>query len=271
MESAQAKILYNEEVAAGYFRLGLGWKTPPIVPGHFVMLRVEHGLDPLLRRPFGIYKVLGAPAEGPFPLRGTGVEILYQVVGKGTEILSMKAPGETIDVLGPLGGGFPLPEAGEKTVLVAGGMGIAPLYLFAAALKGGVLLFGSRDRTVARIADEFRGFDCSIEIATDDGSAGQKGFVTTLLEDAVTAETVIYACGPLGMLKAASLIAERAGARCYVSLERAMACGIGVCLGCAVKMKPSPSPSDEKENRNYQMVCSDGPVFDSRAIDWDVL
>lgn len=265
MESAQAKILYNEQIAPGYYRLGLGWKTPPIVPGHFVMLRVEHGLDPLLRRPFGIYKVLGA--AGKSPLKGTGVEILYQVVGKGTEILSMKAPGETIDVLGPLGGGFPAPGAGEKTVLVAGGMGIAPLYLFASALKGGLLLFGARDKTVARIADEFKGFDCAIEIATDDGSAGRRGFVTALLEEAVTPETVIYACGPLGMLKAASLIAERTGARCFVSLERAMACGIGVCLGCAVKMKPS----GEKENKNYRMVCSEGPVFDSRAIDWDVL
>ena len=267
MESAQAEILYNEQVARGYYRLGLGWKTPPIVPGHFVMLRVEHGLDPLLRRPFGIYKVLGATGKPPSPLRGTGVEILYQVVGKGTEILSLKAPGETIDILGPLGGGFPAPAEGEETVLVAGGMGIAPLYLFAAALKEGLLLFGSRDKSVARIADEFKGFNCDIEIATDDGSAGRKGFVTTLLEEAATPETVIYACGPLPMLKAASAIAGKAGARCFVSLERAMACGIGVCLGCAVKMKDG----GEKENRNYRMVCSDGPVFDSRAIDWDVL
>lgn len=265
MESAQAKILHNEEIAPGYYRLGLAWETPPIVPGHFVMLRVEHGLDPLLRRPFGIYRVLGASGKGPY--RGTGVEILYQVVGKGTEILSMKAPGETIDILGPLGGGFPAPKIGEKTVLVAGGMGIAPLYLFAAALKEGLLLYGARDKRVARIAGEFKGFNCDIKIATDDGSAGRKGFVTELLEEVATPLTVIYACGPLGMLKAASAIADRAGARCYVSLERAMACGIGVCLGCAVKMKPSGG----EENRNYQMVCSDGPVFDSREIDWDML
>lgn len=271
MESAQAKILHNEEIAPGYFRLGLGWKTPPIVPGHFLMLRVEHGLDPLLRRPFGIYRVLGAQGRPSFPLRGTGVEILYQVVGKGTEILSMKAPGETIDVLGPLGNGFPAPKIGEKTVMVAGGMGIAPLYLFASALKEGLMLYGARDKRVAAIADEFKGFDCSIEIATDDGSAGRRGFVTELLEEVATPLTVIYACGPLGMLKAASAIADSAGAKCYVSLERSMACGIGVCLGCAVKMKPSLSPSDEEENRNYQMVCSDGPVFDSRDVDWDML
>ena len=147
MESTEAQILYNEEVAPGYYRLGLDWKTPPIVPGHFVMLRVEHGLDPLLRRPFGIYKVLGATRRGPSPLKGTGVEILYQVVGKGTQILSMKAPGERLDLLGPLGGGFPEPKIGEKTVLVAGGMGIAPLYLFAAALAEGLLLFGAKDMT----------------------------------------------------------------------------------------------------------------------------
>src|SRR4030067_429297 len=163
MESAQAKILYNEQVAPGYSRRGLGGKTPPIVPGHFVMLRVEHGLDALLTRPFGIYKELGAKGKPPSPLRGTGVEILYQVVGKGTDILSLKAPGEKIDILGPLGGGFPAPAEGEKTVLVAGGAGNRPLYLFAAALKEGLLLFGSRDKSVARIADEFKGFNCDIE------------------------------------------------------------------------------------------------------------
>lgn len=265
MESAQTRILYNEQVAPGYFRLGLAWKTPPVVAGHFVMLRVEHGLDPLLRRPFGIYKVLGA--KGKRTLRGSGVEILYQVVGKGTRILSMKTPGERIDALGPLGNGFPAPPPGRKVILVAGGMGIAPLYLFAAGLKGGTLLFGSRDKSVARIAREFKGFDCRVRIATDDGSAGRKGFVTELLKEEAAPGSVVYACGPVGMLKAASRISEEAGALCHVSLERSMACGIGVCLGCAVKMKAR----NEKENKNYRMVCSEGPVFDSREIDWDVL
>jgi len=262
MESAQAQILHNEEIAPGYYRLALAWNTPPIVPGHFVMLRVEHGLDPLLRRPFGIFKVLGASGKGP--LKGTGVEILYQVVGKGTRILSMKAPGETLDILGPLGGGFPEPGIGEKTVLVAGGMGIAPLHLFASTLNEALLLYGARDRQVASIAGGFKDLSCEVRIATEDGSAGRKGLVTGLLEEVATPETVIYACGPLAMLKAVASMADRAGSRCYVSLERAMACGIGVCLGCAVKMKSS----GHEENKNYRMVCSDGPVFDSRELDW---
>ncbi|MFQ5735386.1 MAG: dihydroorotate dehydrogenase electron transfer subunit [Thermodesulfobacteriota bacterium] len=265
MESVRTRILYNDRVAPGYYRLGLAWKTPSIVPGHFVMLRVEHGLDPLLRRPFGIYRVLGA--RGRRKLRGSGIEILYQVVGKGTSILSMKAPGETIDLLGPLGGGFPAPAPGRRVILAAGGMGIAPLYLLARTLKGGVLLFGARDRTVARIAREFKSFDCKVRIATDDGSAGRKGFVTELLGEEVTEDSVVYACGPVAMLKASAAIAQKAGALCHVSLERSMACGIGVCLGCAVRMKVR----NEEENKNYRMVCSEGPVFDSRDIDWDVL
>jgi dihydroorotate dehydrogenase electron transfer subunit len=146
-------------------------------------------------------------------------------------------------------------------------MGIAPLYLLARKLKGGELLYGSRDHTIARIAREFDEFGCGIKIATDDGSAGRKGLVTELLKEEVSSDAEVYACGPVGMLKAASRISEDAGARCFVSLEQSMACGIGVCLGCAVKMKTH----NEKENKNFRMVCSEGPVFDSREIDWDVL
>ncbi len=265
MESAQTRILYNEETAPGYYRLGLEWKTPPVKAGNFVMLRVARGLDPLLRRPFGIYRVLGE--RGKTTVRGTGVEILYQVVGKGTGILSTKAPGEFIDVLGPLGNGFPAPPKGSPVILVAGGMGIAPLYMFARRLGRGTLLFGSRSSRVARIARDFRGMGLKIRLATDDGSAGRKGLVTGLLEEEITPKSHVYACGPVAMLKAAVSIASRAGAVCHVSLERTMACGIGVCLGCAVKMKTH----EEKENKNYRMVCSDGPVFDSREIDWEAL
>lgn len=256
MEAKPREILHNEEVAPGYFRLGLRWKSAGIRPGHFVMVRVSDGLDPLLRRPFGVYRV------------GQGtVELLYAVVGKGTEILSRKMPGESVDLLGPLGNGFTLPAKGQRAVMVAGGMGIVPLYMLAKKVKGSVMLFGARSAKEASVADDFKALDIKLRIATQDGSVGKKGLVTDLLQDEIRPGDVIYACGPAGMLKKIASIAAHAGVRCQVSLERSMACGIGVCLGCAVKA----SGHKEASNRNYKMVCSEGPVFDSEDIDWERL
>lgn len=263
MEAKPREILYNEGVAPGYFRLGLRWKGTGIRPGHFVMVRVSDGLDPLLRRPFGVYRV-GARDAAIAP--GV-VELLYAVVGKGTEILSRKMPGESVDLLGPLGNGFTLPAKGHRAVLVAGGMGIVPLYMLAGKVKKTVLLFGARSKKEASVADDFKGLGISIKIATDDGSVGKKGLVTELLQDELCPGDIIYACGPVGMLKKIASIAADAGVSCQVSLERSMACGIGVCLGCAVKA----SGHKEASNRNYKMVCSEGPVFDSEDIDWERL
>ncbi|MBI5598883.1 MAG: dihydroorotate dehydrogenase electron transfer subunit [Deltaproteobacteria bacterium] len=263
MQEQTVEILYNERVSSRYFRLGLKWKTPAIAPGHFVMLRVSDGLDPLLRRPFGVYKVLNA--KGKDRLRGDCIELIYQVVGKGTGILSGKTPGEKLSVLGPLGNGFPAPHPSQDIVMIAGGMGIVPLYLFASTIKRGALLFGARGKAETLVAKDFKALGLKVKFATEDGSLGHKGYVTDLLRGVITPATTVYACGPAPMLKKAADISAKEGARCYVSLERAMACGIGVCLGCAVKA----STHNEKENRNYIMVCSDGPVFESRLIDWD--
>jgi dihydroorotate dehydrogenase electron transfer subunit len=268
----KSEILYNDRVAGGYFRLGLACRFPEAKPGQFVMLRVSDGLDPLLRRPFGIYRTLGTfgralGAKGS-PSKMKGIELLYRVVGKGTAILSGRRPGETLGVLGPLGNGFPDPAEGSSVVLVAGGMGIAPLYLLAKRLGAGTLLFGARSKAENVLLKDFRGLGLRIKTATEDGSAGIKGLVTGLLEDELTPESVVYACGPVGMLKAAAAISEKAGARCLVSLERSMACGIGVCLGCAVRTKEHRG---EKESRFYKMVCSDGPVFQSEEVDWALL
>lgn len=264
MQSVESKILYNDRLAEGYFRLGLSWKTPEVRAGHFVMLRVSDGMDPLLRRPFGVLRIIGAKGRSS---RGTGIELLYRVVGRGTNILSAKRPGETLGILGPLGNGFPVSEKGQKAVLVTGGMGIVPLYMLAQRLGQGTLLFGARSKKETFLLDDFKGLGLRIKTATEDGSAGQKGLVTALLEKELAPETVVYACGPMGMLKAVSRLCVGAGVKCFVSLERSMACGIGVCLGCAVRT----INHEARENRNYKMVCSDGPVFDSRDIDWELL
>lgn len=261
----KAEIIHNDRMAEGYFKLGLACAVPKVKPGQFVMLRVSDGLDPLLRRPFGIYRELGAKDT---PSKRKGIEVLYRVVGKGTAILAGRRPGETLGVLGPLGNGFPDPPEGSETVLLAGGMGIAPLYPLAKRLGKGTLLFGARSKAETALLKDFRGLGLKVKTATEDGSAGMKGLVTGLLEDELTPESIVYACGPVGMLKAAAAISSKAGARCLVSLERSMACGIGVCLGCAVRAR---AHTEEKENRFYKMVCSDGPVFPSEEIDWDLL
>lgn len=266
MESKSVKILYNREIAPGYFRLGLSWRTPRILPGQFVMLKVSDGLDPLLRRPFGISMVLSPKGKTAFC--GSGIEVLYRVVGKGTKILSLKEKGEGIDILGPLGNGFPEHGPGKNIIMAAGGMGIAPLYLLAKKLMGGTLLFGARTGSEAVFARGFREFNCRIRVSSEDGSAGKKGLVTDLLAEEALPGSIIYACGPAGMLKAVAGMAGKEGARCYVSLERGMACGIGVCLGCAVRAK---THEEEAGNKTYRMVCSEGPVFNSEDIDWEAL
>ena len=265
MESEDRRILYNEEVAGGYFRLGLEWKGARVSPGQFVMVRVSDGLDPLLRRPFGVYGVKGA--KGVDPLRGDTVELLYKVVGRGTKILSAREKGESLNVLGPLGNGFPEPDEREKVIMVAGGMGLVPFLMLSERLGGGRLLYGARGKTEAGLIDDFRNTGCVVSVSTEDGSVGTKGLVTGLLEKEISGDSVVYACGPVGMLKAVTGVAAANGVKCFVSLERSMACGIGVCLGCAVKVRGHR----EHENKNYSMVCSDGPVFDSEEIDWEVL
>lgn len=268
----KAVVLYNKEILPGYFLLGLKWKAAKAAPGQFVMLRTSGGFDPLLRRPLGIYSVINAGGKKTFG--DDGIELLYKVVGKGTKILSQKVKGDGIDVLGPLGNGFTLKAEHEnkKVILLSGGMGMVPLVFFAKALGSGTALFGCRSKAEVQLASGFKKNGCKLRVATEDGSAGEKGLATDLLKDEITNDSVVYACGPVAMLKATAAIAATVGAVCFVSLERAMACGIGACLGCAVKSGKHSGVyelSGVIENREYKMVCSDGPVFDGADIDWE--
>ncbi len=142
---ADAAIIYNKRLTESHYLMGLEWSfSEAVVPGQFVMLKVNRkGYDPLLRRPFGIYNVFD-PVTGD---GHSGIEILYKVVGKGTEILSDLAPDVKVDILGPLGNGFPAPKNGEKSILVAGGIGIAPIHLLTTACTGATVIFGTRDKT----------------------------------------------------------------------------------------------------------------------------
>lgn len=260
----KAIIIHNKSVGAGFYRMALKWRHGAIRPGQFVMLRVTDSFDPLLRRPFGVFDVF----QG-----NNGVELFYRVVGKGTSIMSGLMPGDSVDVLGPLGNGFPVPSAKQNLVMVAGGVGVAPFYLLAKnAIKKNIsatLLYGARNSKEVKIAADFRRLGVKVKITTEDGSAGKKGFVTSLIESELTRNAVVYACGPIGMLKQVSRVSKDKGIKSYVSLERGMACGIGVCLGCAVRV--SKCSGGTEIEKGYDMVCSDGPVFKSEVIEWEKL
>ncbi len=277
MDSITSKILYNEEVAPGYFRIGLEWKGVLVLPGQFVMLRVSDSLDPLLRRPFGIYKVLNPKwVKSAGGYRGSGIELLYSVVGRGTIRLSRRVAGDVAGLLGPIGNGFPVPEQSrnkeQKVIMVAGGVGTVPFYLLADLLGAdSALLVGARSKEVLALVKDFRPLKCKVAISTEDGSVGAKGLVTDLLKEEIAkgGPSVVYGCGPLGMLKAVAEVSESLGVDSFVSLERSMACGIGVCLGCAVKgTEHAARPGRPPE---YVMVCSDGPVFKSSEVEWSRL
>lgn len=233
-------------------------------PGQFLMVHLgERTKDPLLRRPFSIHGIRD----------GDKAMILYNVVGAGTSLLSALKEHDTISIIGPLGNGFTLPRPSERAVLVGGGIGLAPLFFLAQALQKDhghtvtVFLGFPTSQQVVRI-QQLKDLGVNLSLTTEDGSLGIKGVVTDLLHQRLgnkgTTKPVIYACGPPPMLKKVAQKATTLSLRSYVSLEGYMACGLGICLGCAVK-------AAHGEGKPYYYVCQDGPVFPSGMIDWEVL
>ncbi len=259
------KISFNKMINSDTFLLG--FESPGIAleskPGQFVMIRVNNTYDPLLRRPFSICGVRDKET----------VLILYRVLGKGTSLLSLKKKGETIAVMGPLGRGFMLPEKDSTIVLVAGGMGVAPLYFLSGEIDNSSIEFMSGFRSSKEIVmpEQVNNLSISMSLATNDGTMGHKGFVTDLFEKYLSSHSgssdslMVFSCGPAQMLKKTASIAAQYNIRCQVSLETHMACGLGACQGCAVKTLESGAHSP------YRHVCQDGPVFSSTDIDWDML
>lgn len=267
----KSMILANAEVSPGYWRMRM--TAPPefaaAQPGQFVMVRVNSAIDPLLRRPFGIFDVgTYVPAHSgaqPQPY----LEMLYRVVGKGTAMLSELHETDLLDILGPLGKGFDLGPLEEEKLIVGGGVGLAPLYLLAKELvrQSRVRLFaGGRTRDDILCITEFERLGVECYVATEDGSLGERGLVTEALEkrlDLDAGNASIFACGPHGMLNAVAAIAARRALFCQVSLEGYMACGMGACLGCV-----TPGHHHSPETPDYRCVCTDGPVFDSVDLKW---
>ena len=258
MKQLETKISKNEKIGSGFFRMRIAssYLAEKAGPGQFVEVRCSTQTDPLLRRPLGVHRVVKG-----------GIELLYEVVGKGTELLSRMKSGALLDVIGPLGTGFDVPGRRGRFILVAGGNGVAPLLFLAERLitrrQKVCVLIGGCSKSHILCEKEFKKIGAEVSIATEDGSRGYKGLVTDLLKDTLVAcpmaPATIYACGPTGMLKAAAKIARYRRIPCQVSLEERMACGLGVCLGCPVKVKTAAG---------YKMVCKDGPVFNAEDIVW---
>ncbi|MCK4306623.1 dihydroorotate dehydrogenase electron transfer subunit [candidate division WOR-3 bacterium] len=253
------KVIKNEKIAPGVFVLTIQDKeiATTAKPGQFVNIRVVDSYFPLLRRPLSVYCV-----------EGESFKILYKVVGEGTRILSSYKANEELDIIGPLGNCFNVGDY-KDFLLIAGGIGVAPIHFLATSLskRGSITtLIGAKTRSEILCESEFKELG-QVVVSTEDGSYGTRGVVTDLLVEAeprierdkpksraigktVGEPEIIFACGPVGMLKTVKSYARSHFIPCQFSLEQHMACGIGVCLGCAVPVK-----------NGYKYVCKDGPVF----------
>jgi dihydroorotate dehydrogenase electron transfer subunit len=259
----EAAVLWNRRVGAAYYRMGI--KCPygfqAAFPGQFVMVRPKLNTQPLLRRPFSIHDLIGAKDCVD------GFEILYKVIGPGTEKLASCRKGDMVNVLGPLGKGFSTCHDAGNIYMAAGGIGVAPFnFLLNELLRRGVegsritLFLGGRSNKDLLGLKTFERLGIGLQLATDDGSAGVRGLVTVPLEKAIQAKKpdILYACGPVAMLKEVAMISRTYNVHCEISIEAMMACGMGACLGCAVE--------NRRSEKKYLHACIDGPVFDSRDI-----
>ena len=249
-------VLRQEELTPGMFSI---WIQTDIfrdaAAGQFAAL-YSNDSSRLLPRPFGICDVHRKEKDGE-----DAVRFVYRVAGAGTREFSKLQPGDTIDVMGPLGNGFAMQDPGKRAILIAGGSGVPPIFHLAKRLNGDkTVVLGYRDSHMF-LADECRNY-APVYIATEDGSAGTKGNVLDAIrENGIEADT-IYACGPTPMLRALKAYAEENGMVCYVSLEERMACGIGACLACVC----NTAEMDAHSNVNNKRICKDGPVFDAREV-----
>lgn len=279
MIQIKSRLLSRKKIAKNIFKITLD--APEICktarPGQFVNVRLSEMKDPLLRRPFSIHRV-----------NRETLEIFFKVVGRGTELLTKLPKNTSLDLLGPLGHGFAVSDR-SAAVLIAGGMGIAPLFpLGEELLKNGKKVFfliGAEKKSFVLYETKCRNLGAEVFISTDNGSYGYKGFVTDLLislldEGKIPHDAQYYACGPDPMLHALAPIAKSRHLSCQVSLEEKMACGIGTCLSCVCKveseiaiarrgLKESHIQTSPDFPYGHALVCSDGPVFDIEEIVWE--
>lgn len=256
-------ILSNENVAEDHYLLRCECSEIALHarPGQFVHVLISNGTGLLLRRPFTIYSV-----------DKHEITMLYQIIGEGTLRLSEMADGASLHVMGPLGNTFDIRNTSGPAVLVGGGAGIASLMLLAVELRNQDIethaLVGAQHQRRLLSIDDLKAVDVSVHIATDDGSIGYHGFVTDILTDILSNFRInhptIYACGPHGMLAAVSKITTEFEVITQVAMENRMGCALGVCLGCVCPVRI------DSKRIEYQRVCTEGPVFNSTDIAWEI-
>ena len=253
MKLVKARIISNSEILPNIYLMRV--KAPQIAasacPGQYVMVRCGEGHDMPLRRPLGIHRIYK-----------DGIALLFTVIGRGTAWLSQQKEGDAVDIFGPLGKGFEIHPSSRSLLLVAGGVGVAPLVALAEkAMAEGLsvrLLIG--EKSSAKIYPEHL-LPSGIKpvITTEDGSLGQKGMITDILPQFIPEADQIFACGPLPMYKAIAKMSSKFGGKpVYVLLETVMGCGVGACLSCSIETR-----------HGRKLVCKDGPVFDLNDILWD--
>jgi dihydroorotate dehydrogenase electron transfer subunit len=246
-----------------------------VTPGQFFMLRLAGYNDPLIGRALALYDTVLADDRLP-----CGIDLVYLVHGKLTSRLATFAPGQRLDVWGPLGNGFPA-EPAEHLIMVAGGIGQTPFPALAQEQLGLrrygdppravsparkiTLCYGARSAEYLAGIEDFERLGVEVRVSTDDGTRGHHGLVTDLLEQTLANSQLpcrIVCCGPERMMKAVSQIAARTGVPCQVSLETPMACGIGLCFTCVARVR------DDQGGWDYKRTCVEGPVFNAAKILW---
>ena len=327
-KEVKAKVLLHRRIAADYFCLRL--LCPDIArsaqPGQFILLRVNELHDPFLRRPFSFSRILPPRGKRIRPEDEGALEICYKIVGRGTSLMTQLREGQRVDVLGPLGKGFWEIEGQQRAILVGGGIGVAPLLPWAERLQGErrrkkkapknpeekpqvLVLIGGKSRDKILGMRDLKKIGCATQVATEDGSLGMQGMATDLLERELMTQgsrsASLFACGPMPMLAKVAQIADQFDLPCQVLMEARMACGVGACLGCAVKVKEyTPGGTSESEEAaasgeravpagecgegemgsakerlgpviteiaafRYVRACKEGPVFEAREILWE--
>jgi dihydroorotate dehydrogenase electron transfer subunit len=248
------RVIENIRISDGIY--SMIFEAPEIAkaaaPGQFVNVKVPFDDSKILRRPISICDI-----------KDDTVIIAYQVKGTGTAHISELKTGDHIDVIGPLGKGFPVFKD-KKAALVGGGIGIFPLlYLKKILIKDSSsdCYLGFRNSGCVILDDEFRCGNGSLCISTDNGTAYSPGYITSYFREHAEEYDIVYACGPVEMLKAVKNICESSNILLYMSLEQRMGCGIGACLVCACKVR-----SGSGSEFDYKHVCKDGPVFESSEV-----
>lgn len=257
----RTEVLFQRQVAADHWELVLRKEGAlrSAEPGQFVNVAVPGGesFDPLLRRPFSFFR------EGD-----ESISLLYRVVGRGTRRLAAVQEGEELDLVGPLGRGFEYRSLDGPALLVGGGVGVPPLFHLSQRLVARgcdhAVLVGFSTRAYALALPEWEALGVEVRVATDDGSLGEAGLVTRLLEERLREAPVqrVFACGPRPMLQAVAAITGRYGVPSQVAMEEWMGCGLGVCLSCVVRVKAAG------DTTQWARVCREGPVFSGDEVVW---